>query len=152
MRMNLPGFLRFSSIWGSPYSSWSTFFRTRAKKAAKPRTCDRRLSEFSTTRGNIMVDAFENLIWITTVSTVQAILMPMIPNHTCWAIQRLSHGIWTRRRSNFLACLFFPLWCWASSAFWINSMIMKASRTGVCRKVDWSWGRKHSFLPIENKV
>lgn len=41
-KKKVPVFLRLSSIWGSPYSSWSTFFRTRAKKAAKPRTCDGR--------------------------------------------------------------------------------------------------------------
>lgn len=39
---NIPVFPRVTSICGSPYSSWSIFFRTRAKKAAKPRTCNER--------------------------------------------------------------------------------------------------------------
>lgn len=41
-KIKLPGLLRLSSMAGSPYSSWSTFFRTRAKKAANPRTCSKR--------------------------------------------------------------------------------------------------------------
>lgn len=39
---NIPVFPRVTSICGSPYSSWSIFFRTRAKKAAKPRTWNER--------------------------------------------------------------------------------------------------------------
>lgn len=39
---NVPMVPRVTSICGSPNSSWSIFFRTRAKKAAKPRTWNER--------------------------------------------------------------------------------------------------------------
>lgn len=66
----VPVFLRLSSIWGSPYSSWSTFFRTRAKKAAKPRTCDGRFSHFSTRE--LHNDACAVTLWRTSVTVIDS--------------------------------------------------------------------------------
>lgn len=66
----VPVFLRLSSIWGSPYSSWSTFFRTRAKKAANPRTCDGRFSHLSTR--DLYNDACAVILWRTSVTVIDS--------------------------------------------------------------------------------